>query len=649
MALYDAFVSYSHAKDKPVAAALQSVIQRLGKPWYRRRALRVFRDDTSLSATPSLWPSIEQALGNSRFLILLASPEAASSPWVNKEISYWLDNKGADTLLVALTDGDLAWDNAIGDFIWREGMPLPPVLKGRFASEPKWVDLRAYRDGADPRDSRFIEAGSDFAAAFHGLPKEDLLSQEVRQQRRALRLACFAAVALLMLTGVASWQWAEAVAQRREAVAQRREAEAQRADAIRQRDRAERNLEVARKTAENLISKIAQGLQFVEGMRIEAIQQILETTRATMDELIRSAPDDQRLQIMRVEMLDEFAKTYRAAGALDRALAATDEALTIMRKMAAELGEPTVQSQLAVVLNRAGDIRQELGNRPGALAVFEESLAVTRALLAIDPANARWQRAASIAVTKIGDMRLAEGRLAEALAAYEEALAPMRKLAKANPNDPDRQRDLTVSLNKVGETKLAVRDAAAALSIFEETLAIRRRLVWADPLQSDWQQDLGNSLMYVAKIYYRSGKKPQALAAYEECLPIRRKLVSMDPGKVGLQRDLSMTLGTLGEIWLAEGNQSAAVALLEESVAILRELARALPSNSPLQTDLPRGLFSLALAVATVDAPRVRTLLQEAIMITDKLDREHRMDREFADFQRVLRESLSRVSVRKSR
>jgi hypothetical protein len=34
MALYDAFVSYSHAKDKPIAAALQSVVQKLGKPWY---------------------------------------------------------------------------------------------------------------------------------------------------------------------------------------------------------------------------------------------------------------------------------------------------------------------------------------------------------------------------------------------------------------------------------------------------------------------------------------------------------------------------------------------------------------------------------------------------------------------------------------
>src|SRR3954452_21465785 len=120
MATYDAFISYSHAKDKLLAAALQSVVQKLGKPWYRRRALRVFRDDTSLSATPSLWPSIEQALSQSRYLILLASPEAAASTGVCKECAYWLAPKSADTLLIALTDGELAWDNTAGDFIRRE-------------------------------------------------------------------------------------------------------------------------------------------------------------------------------------------------------------------------------------------------------------------------------------------------------------------------------------------------------------------------------------------------------------------------------------------------------------------------------------------------------------------------------------------------
>jgi hypothetical protein len=80
MADYDAFISYSHAKDKPVAAALQGAVQRLGKPWYGRRALRIFRDDTSLSATPHLWPSIEEALARSRYLIRLVSPQSAARP-----------------------------------------------------------------------------------------------------------------------------------------------------------------------------------------------------------------------------------------------------------------------------------------------------------------------------------------------------------------------------------------------------------------------------------------------------------------------------------------------------------------------------------------------------------------------------------------
>src|ERR1700743_1028374 len=105
MPLYDAFISYSHAKDKAIASALQSAVQKLGKPWYRRRALRVFRDDTGLAVTPHLWGTIEQALGQSRFLVLMASPQAAASPWVNKEIAYWLDAKSVDTLLIAVTEG----------------------------------------------------------------------------------------------------------------------------------------------------------------------------------------------------------------------------------------------------------------------------------------------------------------------------------------------------------------------------------------------------------------------------------------------------------------------------------------------------------------------------------------------------------------
>jgi WD40 repeat protein len=213
---YDAFISYSHAKDKPIAAALQSVIQKLGKAWYERRAARVFRDDTSLSATPHLWPSIEKALSESRHLILLASPEAASSPWIAKEVDYWLRHKSPDTLYIGLTSGELAWDNKKGDFKWTAATPLPKVLKGKFASEPKWVDLSAYRDGADPRNAKLIDLGADFAAAIRGVPKEDLMSEEVRQQRRARRLAVGVSGFVLGLAGLAVWQWQTAESERLE-------------------------------------------------------------------------------------------------------------------------------------------------------------------------------------------------------------------------------------------------------------------------------------------------------------------------------------------------------------------------------------------------------------------------------------------------
>jgi hypothetical protein len=65
--IYGAFISYSHAADGRLAPAIQSALQRFAKPWYRLRAVRIFRDQTSLAATPALWPSIEKALAESDY------------------------------------------------------------------------------------------------------------------------------------------------------------------------------------------------------------------------------------------------------------------------------------------------------------------------------------------------------------------------------------------------------------------------------------------------------------------------------------------------------------------------------------------------------------------------------------------------------
>jgi hypothetical protein len=106
---YTAFISYSHGADGTFAPILQDGLQRLAKPWNRRRALEVFRDQTGLAVTPALWPSICAALDGSEWFVLLACPEAARSDWVGKEIERWLATKGTEGILPVLTDGAWVW------------------------------------------------------------------------------------------------------------------------------------------------------------------------------------------------------------------------------------------------------------------------------------------------------------------------------------------------------------------------------------------------------------------------------------------------------------------------------------------------------------------------------------------------------------
>jgi hypothetical protein len=49
-----AFISYSRAVDGLLATRLESALERFAKPWYRLRAISVFRDDTDLAVNPRL-------------------------------------------------------------------------------------------------------------------------------------------------------------------------------------------------------------------------------------------------------------------------------------------------------------------------------------------------------------------------------------------------------------------------------------------------------------------------------------------------------------------------------------------------------------------------------------------------------------------
>jgi WD40 repeat protein len=224
-ARYDAFISYSHAADGRLAPALQAGLQRLARPWFKPRALRVFRDDTGLAVNPHLWDSIAAALASSGHFIVLLSPEAAASPWVNREIEHWTATKDPMHILPVLTDGTLVWSG--DDYDPEVSTALPPALQGRFREEPRHLDLRWARDEAqlDLRNSRFRGAVADLAAPLHGIPKDELESEDVHQHRRARRLARAAVVGLAVLLIASLVAGALAVVNARDADREARRAE----------------------------------------------------------------------------------------------------------------------------------------------------------------------------------------------------------------------------------------------------------------------------------------------------------------------------------------------------------------------------------------------------------------------------------------
>ncbi|HEV7770695.1 MAG TPA: TIR domain-containing protein [Solirubrobacterales bacterium] len=203
---YDAFVSYGHGEERGVARRLQSGVERFGKPWYRTRALRLFLDTNSLSADPKLWATIERALGDSEWFVLVTSPKAVGSRWVDREIRWWLEHRSAGRLLIVLAEGHLEWDQARNDFDPTISTALPPALMGAFEEEPHWVTVPS-PEGGDPgvSDRGLDEAVVDIAMPLRGLSKEDLVGVAERERKRTLRWVrgVIAGLSLLLIAAVA--------------------------------------------------------------------------------------------------------------------------------------------------------------------------------------------------------------------------------------------------------------------------------------------------------------------------------------------------------------------------------------------------------------------------------------------------------------
>jgi WD40 repeat protein len=216
---YKAFVSYKHHVSTSFALRLEQALKAYAKPLLSR-PIRIFRDEKHLVPGVDLPKLIVDALDASEFLILLASPEAAVSPWVRDEIDHWCrELKRTQNLIVVLTAGEIATDDKTKRIDWAHTNALPAVLEAYLERVPLYVDLRGndHVDALSLSNPEFKTAVNSITARFRSVDPNDMLGEEIRQHRRNLRLRNGAVSALAALTLVSAITAIVAVEQREEA------------------------------------------------------------------------------------------------------------------------------------------------------------------------------------------------------------------------------------------------------------------------------------------------------------------------------------------------------------------------------------------------------------------------------------------------
>lgn len=188
---YRAFISYCH-EDEKWAEWLHRSLERYRLPRALRSSLSagaadlkpIFRDKDELASGHSLSDSLKEALGSSEWLVVVCSPAAVRSKWVNEEISTFRDYRASEKVLCLLVDGD-------------PGTAFPPALLEGSQFEPLAADPR---DSADGRRDALLR----IAAGMLNVGFDDLRRRDQRQRYQdLLRLTISACVGLIAMTGLA--------------------------------------------------------------------------------------------------------------------------------------------------------------------------------------------------------------------------------------------------------------------------------------------------------------------------------------------------------------------------------------------------------------------------------------------------------------
>lgn len=556
---YKAFISYSH-QDEHWARWLQRVLESYHVP--RRlvgkhgkygeipaRLSPVFRDREDLSSAASLSESVQQELAAAETLVVICSPAAAQSRWVNEEIKAFAALGRADRIFTLIVAGDPQATDPVERC-------FPNVLiegKGSGALEPLAADARKWADGK-------VLAKLKLVAGILGIRLDDLRQREMQRRRRTWALSSVTVAAVVLLTTILSVS----------AISNRKAAEQRRANT-------EELLSYMLGTLEEL-NPVA-GLDVFDGDQLEIARLAERENFGSLDDmaLLQKALDWRQGGLAARDRGDSQA----AMATFSRSLAALVYLYQRDKRNYDHLFE-LGQAEFWV-----GYAHWDNGDLELAEASFTRYGVITRRLINADPKSAENVLELAFTLTNLSLVESARtgGDRDKAIRLMQAALEYNQVAMVLEPDDQRYLLEMAETQAHLADTWQGVCNLGKTYQFRSENAAIAKKLHELDPDDKEMQLQLAYSLSGNARVQSQMGLNGLALKNLRASEAQLAQLAREQPGhdKYGWGR--LVRLQWIGQILINTGHVEEAQALISESSMLMAEELEQIHALPPWKTE----------------------------------------------------------------
>jgi tetratricopeptide (TPR) repeat protein len=618
---YRAFISYSHA-DAASAAWLHRKLEdwrvprrmRAENPALPDKLAPVFRDREELGSAGELGPQIQAALADSDALIVLCSPEAARSRWVDQEVRAFRATGRGDRVFALIVGGE----PHSGD----EHECFPPSLR---ESEPLAADLRAGKDGKDLALLKLI-------AGLLRVPLDSLRQREARRRHQRMLAVTSLAVVVMLVTSVLAVQ--ASIARK---AAERRQKQAEALVSFMLGDLNDKLTEVGR--LDILEGVHDHAMEYFESLpETDVTGQTLEQRARALGrignvrqeqghfdkalasysaadklaaQLARDAPTNVPRLLMHADLLAYMGTMHWYQGQLDQAKSLFDQSQAVLlRAQGLAPANTVLLFQLATLDNNAGHVLESRGELDAAKLHYQRMLVSMRKVVASKPSNAEWQGMLGLAHNNLAKMALLDGDLPGAVASYRADVDIESRLARADPRNNAQAERVVFARGALGRTLALTGALDEGASELQVALDESKRLLAIEPESASFQEDVATYSLQLARLRRLQGQADVAAAFTALSLDTTRGMLAKDEANPGWRR---LRAEGLAEQARQDSSPSSARGLLLAALAVLDpQLAQ-----SPDDRGTLLATVSARLQLAALDPGGQRGLLQKSLAACD--------------------------------